>query len=193
MKELKKILSSIQLKLASYDKDAKRDKRRDYKLIPKTELNHILDSQVPVRDKKKILLSQIGLLRINLFMEFYERIQSLERESRLDEAVALMNDYALNVAIPFIPRKKTASLMSRFIDLIRLDRQLEPFEYVQEWKSKYQSWRERRKVPMNPRLRQEMFTQLRFTFNMLYTVSFSDENFPPSPTIVFFNPTRVMI
>jgi len=60
-----------------------------------------------VQDKKAILLSQIGLLRINLFIEFDKRISILEQGGQLDEAVEMMSDYALNIAIPFIPRKKS--------------------------------------------------------------------------------------
>ena len=190
VKELTNILSSFKSRLTAYDKDAKRDKKRDYELLPKSELEYVLKSGIPVEEKKNLLLSQIGLLRINLFKEFNERIQILEQNGRLDEAVELMNDYALNVAIPFIPKKKTPSLISRFMDLIRPER-LEPFEYVQEWKNKYQFWVERINAPMIRQLRREKFSQLRVIYNMLYTFSFSDENFPPSPTIIFFDPSLV--
>jgi len=194
VKELERILRYLKSRLAQYDEDAKRDKEKDYKIMPQSELKHILHSGIRPQDKKTLLLSQIGLLRINLFMEFYERIQILEQNSQLDEAVDLMNDYASNIAIPFIPKKKTPSLVGRFMDLFAKERRLEPFEYVQEWKSKYQSWIEgERKVPMIPQLRRKEFSQLRFIYNMLYAVSFSDENFPPSPTIIFFDPTRMRI
>lgn len=192
MEELKEALSSLESRLAKYDKDAKRNKKNDYRLMSKSELEHILTSGLPVQDKKKILLSQIGLLRINLFAEFSARIQVLEQDSRLDEAVELMNEYTLNVAIPFI-LKKTPSMTSRFKTLIGLNRQPEPLKYVQEWKSKYQSWDKCRKVPTDPRLRQELFKQLLSIYRMLYALSFSKENFPPSYLVIFYDPTRVRI
>jgi len=193
VKELTNILSSFKSRLAAYDKDAKRDKKRDYELLPQSELRYVLRSGIPVEDKKNLLLSQIGLLRINLFMEHYERIRIFEENSQLDEAIEVMNDYAVNVAIPFIPAKKSPSLINRFMDLIVKDRLLEPFEYVQKWKTEYQSWVESRKIPMNQSLRREKFSQLKTMFHMLYTVSFSDDNFPPSPTIVFYDPSRIKI
>lgn len=193
VKELTNILSSFKSALAEYDKDSKRDKKRDYKLLPQSELKYVLKSGIPDGEKKNLLLSQIGLLRINLFMEHYERIRTFEENNQLDEAIKIMNDYAVNVAIPFIPAKKSPSLINRFMDLIAKERLLEPFEYVQKWRTEYQSWVKSRKIPMNQSLRQEKFSQLKIVFNMLYTVSFSDNNFPPSPTIILHDPSRIKI
>lgn len=192
MKELRAILQSLRSRLARVDQDAVRDREKDYTLLPSNELNYILKSRIPVQEKKKLLLHQIGLLRINLFREYSERIQMLEKNKQLDEAVKLMNDYAVNIAIPFIPLKKQPSLINRFMDLISRERPLEPFEYVQKWKSECQSWLEHNDTFTHPSIREreqrERFIELQMIFHMLYTVSFSDDNFPPSPTIILVDP-----
>ena len=179
--------------MAKYDQDAVRDKKKDYELLPSNMLHYILKSKIPNRDKKKLLLSQIGLLRINLFMEHSQRVEMLEDNNQLNEAVEVMNDYVVNIAIPFIPVTKKPSLINRFMDLISRERLLEPFEYVQKWKTEYHSWVESSEFPKNELLRPEKFAQLQTIFRMLYAMSFSDDNFPPSPTIVLFDPSRVKI
>jgi len=197
VKGLKNILLAFKSKLMVYDEDAKRNKNSDYTLLPQGQLEQILRSRIPVEEKKKLLLSQIGLLRINLFSECYERTKVLEESKQIDEAVKLMNDYAENVAIPFIPAKKKPSLINRFTDLLSLQRPLEPFEYVQKWRTLYRTWFEGNQSSMHSYTREsqrlEMFNQLRITFNMVYTASFSDDNFPPSPTIIFVDPTRIKV
>lgn len=194
--ELDRILQSFKLRLVELDQDAVRDKNKDYSLLPSNKLNLILKSQIPLQEKKKLLLNQIGLLRINLFMEYSERIAILEKNKQLDEAVKLMNDYAESIAIPFIPIKKQPSLINRFMDLISRERPLEPHEYVQKWKNEYQLWFERNDAFTKPSLRKheehDRFIQIQMIFHMLYTVSFSDDNFPPSPTIILVDPSFQM-
>ena len=188
IRELSNILTSFETRLASYDKDAERNREGDYALLPSSKLNFVLRSGIPTEEKKKLLLSQIGLVRINLFTEHYARIQKLEESKQLDEAVKVMNDYVRNVALPFIPRKKRPSLWNRLLDLISLERVLEPFEYTQEWEKEYQAWFEQKEglklSYIEERERQEKFAHLRTIFHMLYALSFSDDNFPPSPIIV---------
>lgn len=165
--------------------------------MPQSELNHILKSEIPALEKKKLLLSQIGLLRINLFAEYSEKIGVSEGNNQLDKAAEVMNDYAVNIAIPFIPSKKQPSLINRFTRLISRERLLEPFEYIQKWKTEYQSWFERKQKSIFPDIHEreqlERFNRLRETFHTLYSLSFSDDNFPPPPTIIFYNPTRIEI
>lgn len=196
VKELSNILSSLKSRIAKYDKDAKRDKKFDYKLLPQSQLQQILRSGIPAEEQRKLLLSQIGLIRINLFSEHLERVRLFEKNNQLDDAVNVMNDYVVSIAIPFVPTKKKPSLINRFMDLISLERLLEPHEYVQKWKTGYQTWFER-KPSMHPciseREQQEKFDQLKITFNMVHAVSFSDNNFPPPPTVVFVDPTRIKI
>ena len=102
VRELKAILLSLTSRFEKIDQDAVRDKTRDYKLLPQSKLNYILKSEIPALEKK-LLLSQIGLLRINLFAEYSERMQIFEENNQLDKAVEVMNEYAANIAIPFIP------------------------------------------------------------------------------------------
>jgi hypothetical protein len=194
IKELGSIFNSLKSKLTEFDKNSVRDKERDYSLISPSELSHILGSKIPTQAKKKLLLSQIGLLRINLFMEYFERIRIFEENRLFDDAMEIMNDYAESVAIPFISSRKQPSLVKRFLDLIARERTLEPYEYIQKWRNEYQSWFSHNETSLHPPIQElklkERFSQNKITFNMLYAVSFSDDNFPPSPNIIFYDHTR---
>lgn len=192
--ELEKILSSFEDNLAEYDEDAKREKVKDYKLLPKNQLARIMRSEIPTREKKNVLLSQIGFLRINLFMEYDERIEILEKSNQLDEAINVMNECAQKISIPFIPRKKRLSLLISFLDLVSSKKVHKPFEYVQKWNAEYKNWCKNKHNKKNSFImnqeRRNKFKQLKEIFYMLYCLSFSDANFPPSPTIVFIGDAR---
>ena len=195
VKELLDVLGSFKAKLAECDKDAVRDIKSDYELIPQSQLDLVLRSQASVDKKRSLLLSQIGLLRINLFSEYNERVRILEEKKDLDQAITVMNDYAENVAIPFISSKKKPSFINRFMDLVSKERPLEPFEYVRKWREQHQSWFEYKETSassyVSDNQRQEMFAQLKIIFNMLYAVSFSDDNFPPSPSVILFDSRHI--
>lgn len=102
IRELKSILNFLKSKLDDLNKNAVRNKEKDYQLKPQSELNHLLRSEMPIDEKKNILISQIGLVRINLFMEHYERVNIFEKNKQFDKAIKIMNYYVKGIAIPFI-------------------------------------------------------------------------------------------
>jgi len=194
LNKLETILSDFKSKLSELDKNAKRDKNLDYKLRSKSELTALLNSNIPLKDKKTLLLSEIGYVRINLFMEYNARISLLEQNNQMDDAVELMNEYVTNVAIPFIPNKASPDMVNRIKDAFHMNRQLEPHEWISDWKRKYTSWIEGQRISqMNEGFQLSDYEQLKITYRMLYAVSFSSENFPPGPTIIFYDPTRIKV
>jgi len=195
IRELRSILNSLKSKLVDLDQNAVRDKEKDYQLRTQSELDHLLRSEMPIEEKKNILISQIGLVRINLFMEHYERVNRFEKNKQFDEAIKVMNYYVKNVAIPFIGPTKKPSLIQRFINWITREKAIEPLEYIKNWGYQYRSWFEENETTTIPALREsrkkEKFDKLKHIFHMLYCFSFSKEDLPPEPIIVYYDPRRV--
>jgi len=196
LKELQDTFTTLKSKLAELDENAVRDKKLDYSLMPPNELNHILKSEIKPIEKKKILLTQIGYLRINLFAEYAERINSFEKAKNFDKAVELMNEYAVSVAIPFMSSIKKPSLMNHLMDLFSRQQLLKPSEYIQKWKIDYQSWFSQSK-PKYGHINQialfEDYLKMQTTFHMLYNLSWSNDNFPPAPLIIYYDPNKIRI
>lgn len=187
---LKKLLHLLKNKLEELDQDAKRDHRLDYPLYSEGELTQLLSYGIPSQAVKKLLLSQIGLVRINIMSEVMARLSLLEDRGRFDECVELMDSYVTDVALRFLPRKDTPSLINRFLDLAGRDRMLEPFEYVNKWRLLRTKWTVRKPV-IRGFDRSREYQEVRSAFNMVHAVSFSDDNFPPSPTIIFVDKNRI--
>lgn len=146
------------------------------------ELSQILKRKNKPGEKKQLLLTQIGYLRINLFAEYYEQIQQAQRNNELDNAVKLMNRYAETIAIPFILIKKQLALVKRLKEVFKIKSSSEPTEHIQEWKTGYEAWFNQNASihpQMDNKKRLEEFDKLKKNFIMLYTISFSVENFPP--------------
>ena len=67
-------------------------------------LNQVLKSNIKLKEKKRLLLTQMGYLRINIFQEYYERVKLSQEKNQLNEAVELMNRHA-EIASIFISTK----------------------------------------------------------------------------------------
>lgn len=147
-------------------------KEFDYPMMPKEELVPILKSKINSRKKKQMLLTQIGYARINLFTEYYERIQQARTNNELDKGAKLMNEYAETIVIPFISIKKQSAILKRIKELFLRIKYRDPMEQIQEWKTAYHTWLEHNKSI-------EEFDQLKKSLIALYTISFSVEDFPP--------------
>jgi hypothetical protein len=150
-------------------------------VIPQNELNQILKSKIKPKKKTRLLLTQIGYSRINLFGEYYEQIQHAQKNNDLDKAVKLMNTYA-EIAIPFLSTKKQPALIKRLKELLSIRGPPESIELIQKWKTGYKAWFKQNE-PIHPQMddkkRLEEFDQLKNAFFTLYTYSFSVDNFPP--------------
>ena len=142
-------------------------------------LNQALKSDIKLKEKKKLLLTQTGYLRINIFTEYLERVNLLREKNQLNEAVELMNKHA-EIARIFIPTKKQSAFTKRLKELLSM-RSAEPIEYLQKWQSAYESWhkQEPSQQPLDEKKRMEEFDQIKMAFLELYTFSFSVDNFPP--------------
>jgi hypothetical protein len=60
--------------------------------MPKDELEQTLRSKAKNQYKRRLLLTQIGYVRINLFSEYYARLQHAERNKEFEEAVKLRDN-----------------------------------------------------------------------------------------------------
>lgn len=150
--------------------------------MTQNELNQILESKMKPRKKKKLLLTQIGYLRINMFGEYYEQINRAQERKELDKAVELMNKCAETVALPFLSTKKEPGLIERLKELVSTKKQPDPAELIRKWITAYETWfkqNESTRPQTDDRKRMEEFNQLKMAFFTIYTYSFSVENFPP--------------
>ena len=141
-------------------------------------LNKTLKSNISLRDKKRLLLTQIGYLRIDIFTEYFERVNLLREREQLDQAVELMNQHA-EIASIFISRKSQSRLVKRLKELLSI-RNLEPIYYLEQWRTLYATWfKHNNSDQIDEKKRIENFEKLKMAFLELYTFSFSVKNFPP--------------
>ena len=126
------------------------------------------------------MLTQIGYLRINLFQEYYERIQVAQYHQDLDKSVQLMNQYIDTVAMPYIQERIHPRVLTRIVNLFSTSKLPDASETLREWQTLYQTWNRK---PKNQEIRdpktKEDFDRAKKTFITLYTLSFSPSNFPP--------------
>ncbi|MEM4143339.1 MAG: hypothetical protein QW445_04270 [Candidatus Bathyarchaeia archaeon] len=179
MKDLEELFQTLKLKLDAMTKDAVRNRQFDFPVMNENWLRQFLKSNAKLEEKKRFLLTQIGYLRINLFTEYYERAKLLKEQNQLDEAVALMNQYA-EIARIFIPTKKQPSLLKRLKKLFAA-RRIEPVEYLKKWETAYETWTKQKisQQTLDAKKQMEDFERMRMAFLELYTFSFAVENFPP--------------
>ena len=142
-------------------------------------LNQVLERDITTKEKKQLLLTQIGYLRINIFTEYFERVNQLREKNQLNEAVELMDRHA-GIASFFIKTKKQPAIIKRLKDLLSI-RSIEPIEYLQKWRIAYEGWNQQKssQPPLDEKKRMAEFDQLKMAFLELYTFSFSVDNFPP--------------
>jgi outer membrane translocation and assembly module TamA len=130
-------------------------------------------------EKRQLMLTQIGYLRINLFQEHYERIQASIESQEPDKAVLLMNQYIQAIALPFIQQRLNPSITTRIANLFSTSTLPDAAETLKEWQTSYDEWN---KQPENKTIgsgQTEKVEQMKKTFITLYTLSFSPSNFPP--------------
>jgi len=148
-------------------------------MVNETWLNKTLKSDLSIGEKKQLLLTQIGYLRINIFTEYFERVNLLREKKQLDPAVELMNAHA-EIARIFIPTKKQSALTKRLKELLSI-KSIEPIEYLEQWRTAYEEWHENNSNQQiaDEKNQLEKFDKLKMAFLELYTFSFSVDNFPP--------------
>ena len=181
-KDLEELLETFRVlksKLNELDKNAARNKAYDYQMTNENWLNQLMKSRIKPREKKRLLLTQIGYLRINIFTEYFERAKQWQEKNELDKAVETMNKHA-EVARMFISTKNQLGLIKRVKKLLSLQ-STEPVEYLQKWQTAYQAWFEQkpREQSIHDPNRTKEFNRIKMAFLELYTFSFSVDNFPP--------------
>jgi len=179
LKELQDIFQVLKSKLKDLNEAAVRDRKYDSPMINENWLNQAIKSDISLKEKKQLLLTQIGYLRINIFTEYFERANLLREKNQLDQAVELMNKHA-EIAGIFISTKKQPVLIKRLKELLSI-RSTEPIEYLQKWRTAYEAWHNQATSQQltGEKKRMEEFDQLKMAFLELYTFSFSVDNFPP--------------
>ena len=164
------------------DKNAVRDKKLDFEVLSQDELDRKL-SKGTKYEKKYLLLTQIGYLRINLFQEHYERIQEAQESQDFDKAIHLMNQYIQTIALPYIQERLHPSLLTRLSNLFSISTLPDTAQTLQEWQTLYETWNRKEKTePTADTKTKEDFDQMKNTFITLYTLSFTTRNFPPVVT-----------
>ena len=176
LRELEEIYKSLNSILKELNKDYIRNKKYDFQLMDENRLNQLLRSHVKLEEKKRILLTQIGYLRVNIFTEYLERVNLLQEKKQLNQAADLMNKYA-EIASIFILTKEQPTIAMQLRRLFSKQRS-DPIEYLQKWQTHYESWSKQNKEPIDEK-RMADFQQLKRAYIELYTFSFSIENFPP--------------
>ena len=127
--------------------------------------------------RKAVALYYLGLLRTNLFVEINDKALNLGYNQRnYDDALSLMNEYAINVAIPFNTKESQFRRVIKSAQRITSGRGLLPY-YPRDWKTKYRRWIKGNKK-LDPDKRLRAFLDLSSIFSMLEVMSFSNENFP---------------
>ena len=147
-------------------------------MVTENWLYQTLRSDIKLKEKKQLLLTQMGYLRINIFMEYFERVNLLREKNQLNQAVELMNKHA-EIASIFISAKKQPALIKRLKNMLSI-RNIEPIEYLQQWQTVYEAWlKQGATQQFDEKKRMEKFDALKMAFLELYTFSFSVDNFPP--------------
>ena len=180
---LKQIFQKLSSVLGELDREAIRDLKFDVRMLPARELNLRLQESSNEHEKRELLLTEIGYLRINIFQEYWERIQILQKNQDLSRAVKLMDDYIKTIAFPFIQERLNPSLIDKITRCFSADDLPDAGRVLEEWNTEYAAWFS--ESGFNQMLEQkalEKFNEIKKTFFTLYTISFSFENFPPVAT-----------
>jgi hypothetical protein len=179
LQQFKATFLDLKSKLDKLDPDAIRNKNLDFEVFPMDEMDRKLQG-LTKHEKRQLFLTQIGYLRINLFQEYYERIQVAQERQELDTAVQLMNQYLLSVAMPYIQQRLHPGILTRIAKIFSTSTLPDASETLREWQTRYEAWKRNQKTqpPDNPKTTGD-FDQTKKIFITLYTLSFSPSNFPP--------------
>jgi len=172
----------LETKIGKLNENAVRDRKFDLSVMTHDELKKILESKIGTREKIRILLTQIGFLRINIFNECYKKIQPAETNKELDEAVKIMNDYIETVAMQFIQERLHPSLTDRIINLFSKSKIPDAAKTLDEWKSSLSTWSEDKSMPLDQEKKIKEYNKIKEIFITLDMLSFSFDNFPPLAT-----------
>jgi len=181
--DLLEIKMSLQKYLSGFINDDNKEIISAYELMPISQLQLILSSDLSIEEIKKIILHEIGILRINIFSAHHYYLDIYEKQDNYEDALTLMDEY-VHIAKPYLIDKGKPSLINQIKDLLSIERELEPFEYIQKWKSEYQSWMTL--SLSNPIMRKNKYNNIKNIYKLIYAISFSSDNFPSLPTIVFY-------
>lgn len=196
MKELKEILQSLKLKLENFSQSINYTKKLPYELMHQNEQTLILKSEAPELAKKKLILSEIVKLRINIFSLYSEQIQTYQKSNNTDKAVNLMNDYIETIAIPFMSPIKHPSSITNFKKWLSGDKTPTPFQLVEKWKTDYKHWFQSEKSghpEFYERERMEELIHLQSTYELLYNYSFTRDSNPESQNFILIDPTKIKL
>lgn len=186
--ELRRIMNDLIEYRSQVDSDSGRDTSSDHTLLASEKIYLVLNSDIDAFEKKNLLLQQIGLLRINICSAYSFKINILEDNEQLDEAIILMNQYFNEVALPFIGETRKPSYLDRFKDALAIERSKTPRECIDKWHVDFSdwfntNWDER----YNAYKKLGIYNSIKSSFSILHGLSFSNDNFPPAPTIVIVN------
>lgn len=177
--ELLSIYKVLRSRIKDLNVGAVRDKKYDSPMANENWLYQAIKSNISPQKKKQLILTQIGYLRINIFTEYFERVNQLREKNELNAAVELMNKHA-EIASIFISKKKQPALIKRLKGLVSI-KNIDRIEYLQKWRTAYEKWRKQESIQrtIDEKKQLKEFDQLKMFFLELYTFSFSVDNFPP--------------
>lgn len=134
--------------------------------------------RIPSEDgKRAYALYHLGLLRTNLFSEIHDKSQYLGHNEDYDSAIALMNEYAIKVAIPFNKKESYLGRAVRATKNVRPGKFGPEVDYARQWKSRHNHWL-KKSSRLDSRTKFRAYLDLNYTFSMLHAMSFSSSNFP---------------
>jgi hypothetical protein len=172
----------LETKIGKLNEETVRDMKFDLSVMTHDELKKILESKIGKRAKIRILLTQIGFLRINIFNECYKKIQLAETNEELEEAVKIMNDYIETVAMQFIHERLHQSLTDQIINLFSRPKIPDVAKTLEEWKSFLSTWLEDKSTNFDQAKKIKEYNKIKEIFITLDMLSFSFDNFPPLAT-----------
>jgi hypothetical protein len=170
-------------KLQELNQTAVRDQKLDCSVVSETELAKRLSGKINPLWGQYFLLSQIGYLRINLFAEYYARINAARENKDFNKGIHLMNEYLETVAKPFLIWQVQNSFTGRLRDLVSGSENRRIInQTLVTWAKDYGVWLKLSEDAKAEKNLNEEFGRMMINFNTLYTYSFSSQNFPPVAT-----------
>jgi len=85
----------------------------------------------------------VGYSRINLFQEYYERIQTAQETEDLEKGVNLMDQYIQTIALSYIQERLHPSVLTRIANLFSARTLPDAAETLKEWETRYKAWNRR--------------------------------------------------
>jgi YesN/AraC family two-component response regulator len=178
LERLTATFTELRSKLDTLNQDAIRNREFDFEILTQDELKQKLLKGTRY-ENRQLVLTQIGYLRINLFQEYYERIQAAEESQDLDKAVQLMNQYILTIAMPFIQERIHPSILTRIANIFSTSTLPNAAQTLKEWQTHHEAWNRQKKANIDKNQKAIEFGHIKNLFITLYTLSFSPSNFPP--------------